>query len=1141
MSSTLTLAFIGMSVAALLVSGAVGIFFLVQTQKEAVEGKHRVVAQQAADAVAGFVSEKFSLMEAAVRLTRTDRQRTSAVETLLGMEPAFRQIILLDTENQPLARVSRMSRTESERLDVHLGSDPVSKVEGRGRHIGSVYVDQVTSEPLVLLYVPVVTLLGDELGVLVAEVNLKFIWKLMERLQVGETGHAYVVDRMGRLIAFGDISRVLKGETLGRLEDVSAFIHRREKEEAMGVHRFVGITGKTVVGTCVPLNDPDWAVMTELPVREAYRPVLRNGVISAVILLVISAAAGWLGFLLARRLAAPIVGLTRAAGLIAAGDLDVKVDMKGPVEVIRLSEAFNIMTRQLGHMLDREAERARALELEISRRQEVQNALEQSEQRLKDLIANVPGVVYQYQVESDLPGSSSLVSMARERALEVLGLDSRAENFYAAFSACIPEYDRSRFEMSVSEAVKGEKPWHYEGQFIKPSGETIWFEGHALPRRVGGDLIYYGVLTDITRRKDMESSLHLTQLCFDKASFAIYRIDEEGRILGANEQACAKLGYTHEELCRLTIFDIDPDYDPARYNAIMEKVSNRHALTIETRHRCRSGDIYPARLQLNYTRYENQKFIVVFEEDITLRKQAEQALKESEQRLELALSGANEGIWDWRIDEDVLYLDDRYFTMAGYEPGEFPYHFDEIMKRVHPDDAERVSSTNARYLAGELETFGVEFRFRRKDGGYIWIQAKGKIVSWDERGNPTRFAGTHADISERKRIEESLRLTQFIFDKAPIGIWRMGQEGEILDVNEEGCHSLGYTREELCSMVVFDIDPDMNRETWTRGRAMLDELGATTIESLHQRRNGEIFPIQVIQNLMRFKDQELHVAFVQDITERKRLEELMIQSEKMLSVGGLAAGMAHEINNPLAGMMQTAGVMAGRLGTMDIPANRKAAGEAGTTVEAVARFMEIRGIFRMLDTINESGRRVAEIVENMLSFARKSDATVSTQDLGKLLDKTLELAVTDYDLKKKYDFKRIAIEKDYTDPPVLAPCENTKIQQVLLNILRNAAEATCDTASPRIVFRTRHEGDTAIMEIEDNGPGMDEDTRKKVFEPFFTTKPVGVGTGLGLSVSYFIVTENHGGDMTVESRPGSGARFIIRLPVNGRQTSGEPC
>ena len=154
------------------------------------------------------------------------------------------------------------------------------------------------------------------------------------------------------------------------------------------------------------------------------------------------------------------------------------------------------------------------------------------------------------------------------------------------------------------------------------------------------------------------------------------------------------------------------------------------------------------------------------------------------------------------------------------------------------------------------------------------------------------------------------------------------------------------------------------------------------------------------------------VLVFRDVTEQIRLQEIMIQSEKMLSVGGLAAGMAHEINNPLAGMMQTANVMNDRLASKDTPANLKAAEAAGTSMEAIQAFMEDRGILRMVSAIQESGERVAEIVANMLSFARRSDAVTSSHDMTELLDRTLNLAGTDYDLKKAYDFKTIEIIKN---------------------------------------------------------------------------------------------------------------------------------
>ncbi|RLD04269.1 MAG: histidine kinase, partial [Chloroflexi bacterium] len=273
------------------------------------------------------------------------------------------------------------------------------------------------------------------------------------------------------------------------------------------------------------------------------------------------------------------------------------------------------------------------------------------------------------------------------------------------------------------------------------------------------------------------------------------------------------------------------------------------------------------------------------------------------------------------------------------------------------------------------------------------------------------------------------------------------------------------------------------------------------------------------------------------VTEQVRIEELMIQSEKMLSVGGLAAGMAHEINNPLAGMMQTANVMNNRLSNLEMPANLHAAETVGVSMESIRAFMEARDIPRMLTAINESGQRVAEIIDNMLSFARRSDAAITSVNLTKLLDKTLELAATDYDLKKQYDFKTIKIVKEYAAPLPYVPCEEGKIQQVFLNILRNGAQAMHKAREsgkePCFILRTSHEkeADMIRVEIEDNGPGMDEVIRKRVFEPFFTTKPVGDGTGLGLSVSYFIIAENHGGTLDVVSKPNQGAKFIIRLPI----------
>jgi signal transduction histidine kinase len=205
----------------------------------------------------------------------------------------------------------------------------------------------------------------------------------------------------------------------------------------------------------------------------------------------------------------------------------------------------------------------------------------------------------------------------------------------------------------------------------------------------------------------------------------------------------------------------------------------------------------------------------------------------------------------------------------------------------------------------------------------------------------------------------------------------------------------------------------------------------------------------------------------------------------------------------------------------------------GFDFDVVRAYLERRRILRFLDGIVQSGRRAARIVANMLEFSRAGDSGLVPCHMAALLDKSIELAVNDYDLKKKYDFRRITIEREYASGLPKVACDPTRMEQVLFNLLKNAAQAMAELPDEpgRIVLRTRFEPPWVRLEVEDNGPGIPETIRKRVFEPFFTTKPTGSGTGLGLSVSYFIVTETHKGTMSVESAPGHGTRFIIQLPA----------
>jgi signal transduction histidine kinase len=277
------------------------------------------------------------------------------------------------------------------------------------------------------------------------------------------------------------------------------------------------------------------------------------------------------------------------------------------------------------------------------------------------------------------------------------------------------------------------------------------------------------------------------------------------------------------------------------------------------------------------------------------------------------------------------------------------------------------------------------------------------------------------------------------------------------------------------------------------------------------------------------------VVRIADVTTRAQLEEIMIQTEKMMSVGGLAAGMAHEINNPLGGILQSAQNIRRRTGP-ELPANHRAATALGTDMDTIQAYLERRGVLRMLDGISDSGQRAAAIVANMLNFSRRSTSNHAPTDLHALIERTLALAASDYDLKKRYDFRKVNVERTFDPglPPV--PCTPTEIEQVLLNLFKNAAQAMSamdpPPDTPTLTVTTRKGPGYAEIRVRDNGPGIGPENRKRIFEPFFTTKAPGEGTGLGLSVSYFIVTSNHKGTIILDSEPGHGAEFIIRLPLD---------
>jgi|WetSurMetagenome_2_1015567.scaffolds.fasta_scaffold00606_16 signal transduction histidine kinase len=354
---TLSTIFLLLTLAVLLIASGLETYLSFKTQQKAIASQESLIARGAADTVKSFIQEKVSLLETAAKLgyvgnlsqmgTSSLSQMKPSMEKLLSLEPAFRQLVLLDSQQQELLRVSRVSKTESDQLMQFNKVEAFSLLNEKEIYISPVYIQGASNEPMVYIATPVENVFGDVEGALVAEVNLKFMWDLVSQLKIGTKGLAYVVDNKGNLIAFGDTSLVLKGENLVTLDKVSDFIRSKGAADQNPAAYLRGISGANVITTYAPLNIPNWAVVVELPVVEVYAEVIRQLEFTLLTIILIIIFGAGLGFYLSRIITRPIINLRNAAEKISKGDLNTRAEVGSEDEIGELAADFNNMVGEI--------------------------------------------------------------------------------------------------------------------------------------------------------------------------------------------------------------------------------------------------------------------------------------------------------------------------------------------------------------------------------------------------------------------------------------------------------------------------------------------------------------------------------------------------------------------------------------------------------------------------------------------------------------------------------------------------------------------------------------------------------------------------------------------------------------------------
>ena len=431
-----------------------------------------------------------------------------------------------------------------------------------------------------------------------------------------------------------------------------------------------------------------------------------------------------------------------------------------------------------------------------------------------------------------------------------------------------------------------------------------------------------------------------------------------------------------------------------------------------------------------------------------------------------------------------------------------------IADHLTPAERAHVASREDKVLAGETQ------RYETRIVNHATSEERDVSVS----SGPFRVNGaiigtvaTLRDITDPKRAQDTLARSEaryrHLVESASDAIVTLDANGRFTTVNHAAENISGYKRDELVGQWFAPMlpDDDLPKALGHFQQALSGETGL--FESQFYRKDGEIRTISITYSTPQ-KDEEV-LCLIRDVTDQKMLQEQLIQSEKMSAIGQLVSGVAHELNNPLAGISAFAQLL---LAEKRFPPDQRTAAE----------------------TIYSEARRASRIVQNLLTFARQHKAEKGPTAINQVLDDTLELR--GYELRVRgIDVRR---EYDESLPDTMADAH--QLQQVFLNLITNAEQAMeqRDGHHHRLTVRTRRSGEAIRIEVEDTGAGIPANLIERIFNPFFTTKPTGSGTGLGLSISLGIVRE-HEGKIWAENAQQGGARFLVELPVSQPRASGE--